>query len=410
MSDKTVEETCLGDIRVLDLANEKGVYCSKILAGLGADVIKIEKPGGDPMRNNGPFYHDVPHRERSLYWWHFNTSKRSITLDLETVDGREIFKKLVKTADIVVETYSPGYMDGLGLGYETLSKINPGVIMVSITDFGQRGPYRDYKGSDIVDLAMGGFMYPCGHPDTPPVMAYGEQGYHTASNYGAISSLIALFHRDITGKGQQIDVPIQSCAAFSLEFANLWYIYWGEVLPRRGTRHGSQLPGGTLGNLAKAKDGYVCVFPGILPTDWMEADGMVGKMKEPEWAMKVFLRMTPEEETYVVGIRDGWAMTHTKAELMEGCQNMHIPWTAVNTLDDLFTDPQLKDREFFVEVEHPELGESFLYAGAPCKMPLSPWKRPTRAPMVGEHNMEIYHGELGLSNEQLSLLAEGGVI
>ena len=404
------DETCLGDIRVLDLSNEKGVYCSKLLAGMGADVIKVEPPGGDPMRTIGPFYHDIPHRERSLHWWHFNTNKRSITLNLESADGREIFKKLVKTADIVVETFHPGYLDRLGIGYDELKRLNPGLVMASITDFGQRGPYRDYKGSDIVDLAMGGFMYPCGHPDTPPAMAYGEQAYHTGATYAAIASLMALYNRDVTGKGQQIDIPIQSCAAFTLEFANLWYIYWGTVLPRRGSRHGSQLPGGTLGNLAPAKDGYVCVFPGILPTDWMDADGMVGDLKNPEWVMKIFLRMTPEEEAYVVKMRDGWSRTHTKLELMEGCQNMHIPWTAVNTLEDLFTDPQLKYRNFFVETEHPELGERFLYAGAPCLMPESPWQRPSRAPFIGEHNVDIYQGELGMTPQELEVLAGGGAI
>jgi len=409
-AEQAKEEAALDDLRVLDLADEKGVYCGKVFAGLGAEVIKIERPGGDPMRDNGPFYRDIPHRERSLYWWHFNTNKKSITLNLETADGQEIFKRLVKTADILVETYNPGYLDGLGLGYEELSRINPGLIMTSITHFGQKGPYKHFKGSDIVDLALGGFMSPCGHPDTPPVMPYAEQGYHTASSYGAIASLIALYNRDVREKGQHIDIPIQTCAAFSLEFANLWYIYWGQVLPRRGARHGSQLPGSNLGNLVKAKDGHVCVFPGILPLDWMEADGMVADLKEPEWALKIYARTTPEEEQHVVEVRDNWAQNYTKAELFEGCQNMHIPWSSVNTFAEMCNDRHLWEHGFFVEIEHPELEETLTDSGAPCVMQATPWNKVKRAPLIGEQNLEIYQGELGFSKEQLVLLAEGGII
>jgi crotonobetainyl-CoA:carnitine CoA-transferase CaiB-like acyl-CoA transferase len=400
----------LDDLRVLDLADEKGVYCGKVLAGLGAEVIKIEKPGGDAMRDNGPFYHDIPHRERSLYWWHFNTNKKSITLNLDTSDGREIFQRLVKTADVLVETYEPGYLDGLGLGYEALSKINPGLIMTSITHFGQRGPYRDYKGSDIVDLAMGGFMYPCGHPDTPPLMAFAEQGYHTASNYGAIAALFALYNRDVTGKGEYIDIPIQTCAAFSLECANIWYIYWGLVLPRRGTRHGGNPPGSDLGHISPASDGWVCTFPGIMPIDWMVADGMAEFLNTQEWLIKIFTRMTPEEEKSLVRVKDNWSKTHTKAELFEGCQNMHVPWMPISTLEDVCNDPQLKERGFFEPVAHPELGETFTYPGAAIKMHGTPWLSQKRAPLIGEHNLEIYEKEIGFSKKDLALLAAGGVI
>ena len=410
MTEQETGKAALDDLRVLDLADEKGVYCGKVLAGLGAEVIKIEKPGGDPMRDNGPFYHDIPHRERSLYWWHFNTNKKSITLNLETTDGQEIFKRLTKTADIMVETYDPGYLDDLGLGYEELSKINPGLIMTSITHFGQKGPYRNYKGSDIVDLAMGGFMFPCGHPDTPPLMAFAEQGYHTGSNYGAIASLFALFNRDMTEKGQHIDIPIQTCAAFSIEFSNLWYIYWGAELPRRGTRHGSNPPGSDLGHISESEDGYVCTFPGIMPIDWMEADGMAEHLASPEWRERIYARLSPEEEKMFVEVRNRWSKTHTKADLVEGCQNMHIPWTPINTIEDVCHDQQLKHRGFFVEVEHPELGETFTYPGAASKMSGTPWGNPTRAPLIGEHNLEIYEKELGFSKEELALLATGGII
>ena len=159
----------LSPYRVLDLANEKGYYCSKLLADLGADVVKIERPGGDLSRNSGPFYHDIPDPEKSLNWFVFNRGKRGITLNIETADGQDIFKRLVKGADFVIESFAPGYVDRLGLGYLALSQVNPRIIITSITPFGQTGPYKDYKAPEIVNMAMNGILFMCGDPDRPPV-------------------------------------------------------------------------------------------------------------------------------------------------------------------------------------------------------------------------------------------------
>ena len=190
------QETLLGDIRVLDLADEKGVYCTKLLADLGADTIRIEEPGGDPMRRIGPFFHDEPDHEKSLYWFQFNTSKRGITLNLETADGREILKRLVKTADVVVETFPPGYLDEMGLGYSVLSELNPGVVLTSITPFGQSGPYRDFQSSDLIAQAMGGLMYLAGFPEDAPHKLHGSQAYHSASVQAAVGTMMALYARE----------------------------------------------------------------------------------------------------------------------------------------------------------------------------------------------------------------------
>jgi len=162
-------EQLLGSYRVLDLSDEKGMFCGKFLGDFGADVIKIEPPGGSPARNIGPFYHDIPDPEKSLFWFAYNSSKRGITLNIETSDGQEIFKRLVKTADFIVETFTPGYMESLGLGYDTMNRINPRIIVCSITPFGQTGPYKDYKSSDLIALATGGLLYICGDPERPPV-------------------------------------------------------------------------------------------------------------------------------------------------------------------------------------------------------------------------------------------------
>lgn len=174
------QESLLDGYRVLDLTDEKGLLCGRMLADLGADVIKIEKPGGDPARFRGPFYKDDPHPEKSFYWFALNLNKRSVTLDVETADGRDIFNRLVKTADFVIESFPPGHMKDIGLGYEALEKINPRVILTSITPFGQTGPYKDWKASELVAWAMGGFMFLCGDADRAPVQIACPQSYFHA--------------------------------------------------------------------------------------------------------------------------------------------------------------------------------------------------------------------------------------
>ncbi|MFC1872028.1 CoA transferase, partial [Chloroflexota bacterium] len=198
----------LDKYRVLDLTNEDGYLCARILADMGADVIKIEKPGGDAGRRRGPFYHDIPHPEKSLYWFAYNLNKRGITLDIETADGRALFKRLVEKADFVIESFAPGYMDSLGLGYSSLSDINRRLIMTSITPYGQTGPHKDWKSSDIVAMATGGFMAQAGDPDKPPVRISVEQACLHGSSEAALASLIAHNQCQNDGEGQHIDVSI----------------------------------------------------------------------------------------------------------------------------------------------------------------------------------------------------------
>ena len=203
-------ESLLSGYRVLDLTDDKGFLCSRILADMGANVIKIEPPGGDPSRNIGPFYHDEPDPEKSLYWFAYNANKRGITLDIKTSDGRQVFTRLVETADFVIESFPPGFMDSLDLAYSSLSQVKPGIIMVSITPFGQTGPYRDYKTSDIVSMAMGGLAYMMGEPDRPPLRVSFPQAFLHASAEAAVGAMIALYHRELDGEGQWVDVSIQA--------------------------------------------------------------------------------------------------------------------------------------------------------------------------------------------------------
>ena len=197
-------EGMLSPYRVLDLTDEKGLMCGRVMGDLGADVIKIERPGGDAARNLGPFYHDELDPEKSLSWFAFNANKRGITLDIETADGKETFKKLVKTADVVVESFPPGYMENIGLGYSALDKIKPGLILISITPFGQTGPYRDYKISDIVAWAMGGYMLTVGDYDRPPLrISHYAQTFLHAGIQAAQGALMAIYNREMTGEGQR---------------------------------------------------------------------------------------------------------------------------------------------------------------------------------------------------------------
>ncbi|GAI41887.1 unnamed protein product, partial [marine sediment metagenome] len=186
--------SALSGYRVLDLTDEKGMLCSRYLADMGAEVIRIEKPGGGSAR--------------SLFLWETNLGKLDITLNVEVEPGQEIFKRLVETADVLVESQPPGYLEALGLGYPQLGQTNPRLVMASITDFGQRGPYRDYKSCDIVASALGGQMYVCGEPQSPPLKPFGNQSYYLASIFAAIGVLLALWRRRISGRGQHIDISL----------------------------------------------------------------------------------------------------------------------------------------------------------------------------------------------------------
>jgi crotonobetainyl-CoA:carnitine CoA-transferase CaiB-like acyl-CoA transferase len=211
--------------RVIDLTDEKGFLCGKILADLGADVIKIEKPGGDASRDKGPFYHNIPDPEKSLLWFAYNTSKRGITLNIETSDGKDIFKKLVKTADFVIESFVPGYMDEMGLGYSVLSKINQRIILVSISPFGQTGPFARLKASDMTVFAMGLLMSQSGDVDRPPVQVSFPQSFINASADAAVGAMVAHYYREMTGEGQQVDVSaMESVLVVTTDIQPRWFM------------------------------------------------------------------------------------------------------------------------------------------------------------------------------------------
>jgi benzylsuccinate CoA-transferase BbsE subunit len=411
-------EGMLGPYRALDLTDEKGLLCGKILGDLGADVIKIERPGGDPARSLGPFYHDEPDPEKSLFWCALNTSKRGITLDIETADGQEIFKKLVKTADFVIESFPPGYMDKLGLGYPDLEKINPAVIMVSITPFGQTGPYKDWKTSDIVAWAMGGDMAPWGEPDRPPIhFSHHSQAYLHAGADGVQGALMALYHRWSTGEGQQVDVSVlDSVAQCTEHLTSNWDLR--KALRKRGDETLAGINHRST-RLWPCKDGWVSwshggnspLAPSLPLIQWMDSEGMANDfLREFDWNRPDFARISQEEMDQIEEPTAKFFLAHTKAELLEGAVKYRVMLYPVSTTADMPGNPQLAARGFWQKLEHPELGTSITYPGAFAHASEAPPRISRRAPLIGEHNQEIYEKELGISKEKLLILKQAGVI
>ena len=411
-------------LRVLELADEKGQWCGKLMADLGADVIKIEPPGGAEARSMGPFLDDIPHRERSLYFWHYNTSKRGITLDLEAADGRELFRQLAGTADLVLETYSPGYLPSLGLGYDDLSKQNPKLIMCSLTPFGQTGPWKDFKTCDLVHLAAGGQMGECGydevdHPDRPPIAVGGGQSWHTGSHYAYMAITAVLVARDFTGEGQYIDASIHEALALTTENAVPNYIFNGVRVFRHTGRHssareidteyvsGKELPTKDDGHYATTAWSTPMLQPAALKkvADWMDEFGMAKELREYETPDSI-----AENKVRIYEIIEDFFRSMSGNDLWHGAAKIGLPWAYIRSCDELIDDPHLRERDFYVELEHPELGRTFTYPGAAVLYKGSPWRISRRAPLVGEHNEEILCGELGLSKAKLTILTESKVL
>jgi crotonobetainyl-CoA:carnitine CoA-transferase CaiB-like acyl-CoA transferase len=394
----------LKGIQVLDLADEKASFCSKLLADLGARVIKIERPGGDPSREIGPFLEDSPNPEKSSFFFHNNTNKLGITLNLEHENGREIFFKLLRKTDVVVET-SPDYFRQNGLDFEILRLENIRLIHISVTGLGQNGPRSQYKSCDLVASALGGQMYVTGSSSTPPLKPFGDQSYYTASLFGAVSVLLALRKRARTGKGEHIDISLQEAAVSTLDHVMVRYFYENTIATRQGGVHWNH----SFCNLP-CKDGHILLAPfqqWETLIEWMESEGMAEDLTNEDYREEGY---RDSRMSHVIQVIERWTKVHTVQELFESGQLMRFPWAPICPLKEVSNNPQLKARGFFVDVEHPERKGSISYPGAPYRFSHSstgPWKR---APLIGEDNVAIYQGELGLSDEELQRLSSLGVV
>ena len=410
--------TLLPPYRVLDLTDAKGHMAGKVLAAMGADVVKIEPPGGDPARDIGPFLDGIPHRDRSLNWFAFNPGKRGMTLNLEAEDGRALLKRLVKNADFVLESFKPGYLDSLGLGYQDLKAIKPDIILTSITPFGQDGPHKDYEVSDLIMMGMGGFMAENGYPDSPPIRMSVDQAYTHGGVYGAAASLTAHVNRAATGQGQHVDVAIQEALMLMVDPPVQYWLMEGH----EGTnRVGSKMRRGDVQMrlVWRCKDGFAAwrLFTGqpvgrrthrII--DWAEEDGQHTGLKNTPWADIDMVTLTqPQIDEWDVVFQEFFDR-HTKAQLVEGALKRGLMLYPVNTIGELVENHHMADRDYFQEVEHPEVGRSIRYPGPWWKAEAAPLRLDRRAPLIGEHNVDIYIDELGLSRHELSALKASGVV
>ena len=408
----------LAGLRVLELSDEKGQFCGKLMADLGADVIKIEPPGGETTRNVGPFLDDLPHRDRSLSFWHYNTSKRGVTINLETQDGQELFRRLANTADVILETLPPGYLECLGMGYEDIKGSNPGLIVCSLTPFGQTGPWKDYATSDLIHLAAGGQMGCCGYdeedvPGSVPIAPGGGNAWHIGSHYAYMAIVAALYYRTNSGNGQYIDSSVHDACALTTEMHIATYVYTGQVVRRQTGRHAA--PAFTDQPQIRCKDGkYVNAAASRLTArefkalvEWMDSLGVAEDLTDERYSNPDVLR---EERSHINDVATRFIANLTRDEAANGGQERGFNWGAIRTPDELVDDGHLNDRGFWSEVEHPELGRSFKYPGPAGIYNGSPWRISRRAPLVGEHNQEVFCRELGLQLAELAYLTEAGVL
>ena len=375
--------SALGHLRVLDLAGPLGQHCSKLMADMGADVIKVEPPEGDSARYVAPFAKDNRHPDGSLYFLSFNTNKRSVTLDLTSRRGRDLLRRLAATADVLVESFSPGYMDDLGLGYKSLSRVNPALVMTSVTPFGQTGPYKDFLGTDLVAQALGGLMYIQGDDTKPPCAAPSEQAYQLASVHAAYGTLAALQYRRKTGRGQHVDVSMHEAVSHVL-FTLARYAFNGEIVRRAGKLITAAPPPSTY---YQCKDGKYVSMSVILPHQWKILVDWTGSetLADPVWEDRVF--RNANQDVVVEEVAE-FVRQFTREEFVKEAQNHHLSAIPINTLEDVVHSPQMKDRGYFVKNSHPLVGEHS-YTGAPYLFSETPWRVHRPAPLLGQHQDEV---------------------
>ena len=403
--EKTSRSGPLVGYRVLDLAGPAGLHCTKLLADMGADVIKIEPPSGEESRRIPPYKDDIPHPETSLYFLHFNTNKRGITLDVATSDGRAILLQLARKADVVIETYPIEQSERLGLSYAQLSAVNARLVVASITPFGRLGPWRDYKADDIAGIALGNLLYISGERGKAPLQPAGELAYGMASTYAAFGVAVALYRRVASGRGQHIDVSMHECAAHIAGYYIPHYSASG-AKPARAKRVSSEEA--DLVDPFAVKDGYVRFFL-VSREQWrrlVEWMGSPPSISGPEFEKTTYRRQHPAIVRAAIA---EFCRGFTKEEMYEEGQRRRISVTPINTAGEFMESAQTKARELFVELHHRMVGKYFEFAGVP-RLTECPGAIHRPAPLLGEHNHEIYCGELGFAGDDLIALRAAGVI
>lgn len=398
----------LDDVRVLDLTHHIcGPYATKLLADFGADVIKIERPGkGDLARGLGPFAGDAPHPEQSgLFAW-LNTNKRSVMLNLEADAGRQVLLDLLDGVDIVVENFRPGVIDALGIGYETLKARKPNIVLLSISNFGQNGPYRDWAGSELVLFAMGGEMYSMGVAEREPLKMAGTAALIESASAAAVAAMGAIYGAKWGGEGTHLDISIYESQTGGVDRRHasiIGYQFSGRVSGRTSVAAVLGYPNGVF----PCADGYVELTGG--GQRWPNTLRMLNapEFSGPEWQNPMIM-MQPEAKEAFDAVFIPWLFSHTKREIWAATQAHHILCAPLFTMEDLFTDPVFRERGFFVEVTREQMG-TFTMPGRPLVMSETPWTLRRPAPLVGEHTAEVLT-EAGYTSEHIDRLRSEGVL
>lgn len=395
--------------RVIELADERGVYCGKLFADMGADVIKIERPGGDATRAVPPFLGDRPGPDRSLFFLYHNTSKRGVTLDVTVPEGRALFGRLASGADLVIETHPPGYLDGLGIGYGALREINRRLVLTSVTGFGQTGPHRDYGSTDLVAMAVGGAMAVTGEAEDPPVALAGSQADVMASTIAAVGSLMALHHAAASGVGQHVDISAAETMAAVTHICGVGKWFDDGIVPQRmGTSLAPSVPSGAY----RCRDGFVYLMVNR-PAHWKALAEWIYEITGEAAVLDPMFegpssRRLRERDLLDVFIAE-LAARFAVGEFYHEAQRRHLAVTPINAAAAVATDRQLAARDYFVEISCPD-GGTLRLPGAPYRHAATPWAIVRPAPGVGEHNEGVYCGELGLLPEELADLRARRVV
>ncbi|MBL7175859.1 MAG: CoA transferase [Desulfobacteraceae bacterium] len=397
-------QRALEDLKVVDLTHYvAGPYCTKMFADFGASVIKVEKPGeGDGARRLGPFPGDVPDPEASGLFLNLNTNKLGITLNLKTDTGQDILIELIRSADIIVENFRPGVMDNLGLGWDTLHSVNPRLVMTSISNFGQTGPYRDYKASDLIQCGLGGLSYLTGDADREPLKGPQSQSQYQAGLFGFMATMCAIIAREWTGEGQRIDVSIMESVSAVLTPHVLRAVAAGT-----DQKKGDQVPVHPS-KFFRCRDGHIYLFaPGDRFEDLVHALGLDPAITEDPRFSTGFARFQNADS--LEELMGPQLMDWDRETLFDLLKDWGLPAGMALSVDELFTLGHLRERGFFVDVEHPRAG-TLKYAGAPFRMTETPWKIRFPAPVLGQHNCQVLCERLGYAKTELVRLRQTGII
>jgi len=392
----------LSDLRVLDLSSGiAGALCTKLFAEFGADVIALEPPSGHPIRRNGPFAADRPHSETGALWLYLGANKRSATLNIETPTGIRLFRQAVEESNIIVEDFAPGKMYELGLGFDELRRIVRRIVLVSITPFGQSGPRANWRATNLTSFGSGGQMSLTGDPDREPLVAGGHQAEYQAGLQAFSAAAVAAFNADSLEVPNHIDISAQECMASALELYLPWWAYLKRDISKRRGNVLSAMVG-----VFPAKDGYLGLH--IMPRNWPWFAKAIGRpdLIEDRRFKNAFSRLQNNDELEAIVYE--WASRQDRRAAYQSAGAARAPIAFVHTIHDLFESEQLRSREFFQQVEHPAAGGITL-PGPPFRMcDVEPFSG--HAPLLGEHNEQLYCDELGLSRRDLARLRASGEI